>query len=76
MSQNVWATIMPFGPVTPAGPHFRHCICLSFYIYKYKNNRSSKNKCIEFSPKYKYYNISIMTGFKYCDAKKEKIPKG
>ena len=39
MSQNVWATIMPFGPVTPifywpkiffsdqpkAGPHFRHC---------------------------------------------------
>ena len=37
-----------------------------FYIYKYKNNRSSKNKCLEFSPKYKYkyYNISIMTGFK------------
>jgi hypothetical protein len=39
MSQNVWATIMPFGPVTNfllaqknifgpanAGPHFRHCI--------------------------------------------------
>ena len=41
MSQNVWATIMPFGPVTlifftgpkkncsgqpKAGPHFRHCI--------------------------------------------------
>ena len=38
MSQNVWATIMPFGPVTNfllaqkknfgpalAGPHFRHC---------------------------------------------------
>ena len=38
MSQNVWATIMPFGPVTnillaqnffsdqpKAGPHFRHC---------------------------------------------------
>ena len=37
MSQNVWATIMPFGPVTlifywpknifsgrPAGPHFKH----------------------------------------------------
>ena len=39
MSQNVWATIMPFGPVTlifywpkfffsgqpKASPHFRHC---------------------------------------------------
>ena len=38
MSQNVWATIKPFGPVTnfllaqknifgaaKAGPHFRHC---------------------------------------------------
>ncbi len=35
MSQNLWATIMPFGPVTLifywpkkkilAGPHFRHC---------------------------------------------------
>jgi hypothetical protein len=39
---------------------------------------SSKNKCIEFSPKYKckHYNISIMTGFIKCDAKKEKIPKG
>ena len=37
---------------------------LSFFLYKYKNNRSSKNKCIEFSPKYKYYNISIMTSFK------------
>ena len=23
MSQNLWATIMPFGPL--AGPHFRHC---------------------------------------------------
>ena len=51
---------------------------LSFLLYKYKNNMSSKNKCIEFSPKYKYkhYNISIMTGFIKCDAKKEKIPKG
>ena len=40
MSQNVWAIIMPFGPVTiifywpkkffsgqpKAGPHFRHCV--------------------------------------------------
>ena len=39
MSQNVWATIMPFGPVTnfllaqknflgqpKAGHHFRHCL--------------------------------------------------
>jgi hypothetical protein len=49
---------------------------LSFFLYKYKNNMSSKNKSIEFSPKCKYYKISIMTGFKYCDAKKEKIPKG
>ena len=51
---------------------------LSFLLYKYKNNMSSKNKCIEFSPKYKYkhYNILIMTGFIKCDAKKEKIPKG
>jgi hypothetical protein len=33
MSQNFWATNMPFGPVTnlllaqkKAGPHFRHCL--------------------------------------------------
>jgi hypothetical protein len=44
MSQNVWATIMPFGPVTnfllaqkklfgqpKAGPHFRHCCIQQFY---------------------------------------------
>jgi len=37
---------------------------LSFFLHKYKNNMSSKNKWIELSPKYKYYNISIMTGFK------------
>ena len=45
MSQNLWATIMPFGPVTnillvqkkyfgqPAGPHFMHCIILKLYFF-------------------------------------------
>ena len=52
MSQNVWATIMPFGPVTlifywpkknfsaqpKAGPHFRHCKChCGFKAYPYPN---------------------------------------
>ena len=44
-SQNVWATIMPFGPVTnfllaqkkifgpaKADPHFRHC-CVTIYTF-------------------------------------------
>ena len=45
MSQNAWATIMPFGPVTlsywpkkkisgqpKAGPHFRHCSDIIYNI--------------------------------------------
>ena len=47
MSQNDWATILPFGPVTlifywpkkkfsgqpQASPHFRHCIHLHKFVY-------------------------------------------
>jgi hypothetical protein len=39
MSQNLWATIMPFGPVTNillaqklAGPHFRHWSLIDFVL--------------------------------------------
>ena len=49
MSQKVWATIMPFGPVTlisyrpkqifsgrpKAGPHFKHCLRISILMYMY-----------------------------------------
>jgi hypothetical protein len=46
MSQNVWATIMPFGPVTnfllaqkkffgPIGPHFRHWFLYGFVLLSF-----------------------------------------
>ena len=57
MSQNVWATIMPFGPVIlifywpknffscqpKAGPHFRHCPVTSTAIYPVKMSIGHKS---------------------------------
>ena len=59
MSQNVWATIMPFGPMTLifywpkfffSGPHFKHC-------YIGDNGKNSKQNLFSFYKTAKFLNL-------------------
>ena len=74
MSQNLWATIMPFGRVTlifywpknffsgqpQAGPHFRHCS-----MYKDNDRQWSKTRGIVYNHTHGF-TLFIRNRYTYC----------